>query len=142
MVAKLVFSLRLEKAVSGRALSMKLSSGAERASGTFAFYVKGRRASPPAEKGTLSPTSLIKAKKSQTLGPSESTNLPTNQGDQSKENQPNFQVLLVEDNLVNRGCLPSSFDQLVLTVDQRKFSANSYRKLGVLCMLQTTVKKL
>lgn len=107
MVAKLGFSLRLEKAVSGippigRRCELKSTLG------TFAFYVKGRRASTPAgeitqqvERQSIAyrPRTPLKSK---TNPLSDSPRQPTGHGDQSEEDQPNFQVLLVEDNLVNR----------------------------------------
>lgn len=126
MAAKSVFPLRLERAVSDLAFSRKLSSRAEPVLGTFAFYVKGRRASPPAEKmtqenGALSgnphQTSPTKTPKSLTNGSSGSTSLPVTKGGQSREDPPKFQVLLVEDNLVNRRCLPSPFKPLALTMN-------------------------
>ena len=43
--------------------------------------------------------------------------LPKPEGSQDKEDSPSFQVLLVEDNLVNRRCPPSLFNFLALTVD-------------------------
>lgn len=150
MAAKLVFFLRLEGAVSYLALSMNMNPVAEPVLGTFAFYVKGRRASPPAEKmtqqieaqpGGLRPTSPIKAQTSQKGGPSKSQSLPVNEGNQDKEDLPKFKVLLVEDNLVNRSCLPPTLDVLALTVDQRKSLVNSYRKRDVLCTLRITAKR-
>lgn len=126
MVVKSVFSLSLARAVRDVALSTKLRSRTDPVLGTFAFYVKGRRASPPAERmtpqieaqpGKLRPTSPSKAQKSQTDGSSKSTSLPIIQASQTKDDSPNFQVLLVEDNLVNRQRLQSPFNQLALTVD-------------------------
>ena len=126
MAAKLDFFLRLERAVSDLTFSRKLNSGAELVAGTFAFYVKGRRASPPAEKmtqqngahsGNPHQTSPMKTPKSLTNRSSGSTSLPVTKGGQNREDPPKFQVLLVEDNLVNRGCLPSPFKPLALTMN-------------------------
>lgn len=92
---------------------------------TFAFYVKGRRASPPAEKmtqqieaqpGGLRPTSPIKAQTSQKGGPSKSQSLPVNEGNQDKEDLPKFKVLLVEDNLVNQKVLSKQLQKAGCTV--------------------------
>ena len=120
MVARLVCPLRLEKAVSDLALSTGLRFGPEPLLGTFAFYVKGRRASPPFEKmtqqsetqtGNYRRTSPTKVQRSQTSGSSNPVRLPTIQSKQrDKEDQTKFHVLLVEDNLVNRRDLPSVFD--------------------------------
>ena len=107
MVAKLGFSLRLERVVS------EMPSIARRRElksilGTFAFYVKGRRASTPAGETTQQaegqrvayrPRTPLKSKINAL---SDSPSQPTGHGDQSKEDPPKFQVLLVEDNLVNR----------------------------------------
>lgn len=126
MAAKSVFPLRPGRAVSDLALSIKLSFGAEPVLGTFAFYVKGRRASPPAEKttqqieaqpGKCRPTSPIKARKSQIDNSTESTSLPLRQGSQSKVALRNFRVLLVEDNLVNRRCCPPPSTPWALIMD-------------------------
>lgn len=122
-----VFSLRLERAVSSLALSTNLNVGAEPVLGTFAFYVKGRRASPPKEKMIQQieaqirkpqMTSPIKAERSQTHGSarSSSSKLPIAQGRQSKDGSPKLSALLVEDNQVNRGYFPSHFYPRALTV--------------------------
>lgn len=125
MAAKSVFPPRLERAVSDLALSSHRISEAESVSGTFAFYVKGRRASPPAEKlnqqteaqpGELRPTSPIKTPRLQKDELTKSTSLPKPEGSQDKEDSPKLQVLLVEDNLVNRRCLSSFFNSFALTV--------------------------
>lgn len=125
MAAKLGFSPRLERVVSDLALLTNLSPMAKPDLGTFAFYVKGRRSSPPVEKMAqqiegqprkLRPTSPVNVQKAQQGGPSQSTSLPIVESNQSKKESPNFQVLLVEDNLVNRECLPLPFNPLALTV--------------------------
>lgn len=117
-----VFSLRPGRAVSRLALSTKLESRAEPVLGTFAFYVKGRRASPPKETSTkqietqarkLRQTSSTKPTRSQKHGLAD---VPTTEDSQSKENLPDFSVLLVEDNLVNRGSRPSRSSPWALTV--------------------------
>ena len=80
-------------------------------SGTFAFYIKGKRASPPAgattqqaeaQNVTFRPKSLDKAQRSESDGLPGFPGQPIRRGDQSKEDPPNTQVLLVEDNIVNR----------------------------------------
>ena len=117
-VVRSVFSLRLERAVSSLALSTDVEVGAQHVLGTFAFYIKGRRASPPKEKAiqqieaqTPKPpmTSPIKAERSQTHGSTRSSELAITQGRQGKDGSPKLSVLLVEDNLVNRGCFPLRF---------------------------------
>lgn len=92
---------------------------------TFAFYVKGRRASPPAEKAmqqletqsadcrTASP---IKAQRSQTNVPTKLASLSITQSSQSKGESESFQVLLVEDNLVNQKVLCKQLQKVGCTV--------------------------
>ena len=98
---------------------MERRRGAKLVLGTFAFFVKGRRAFPPteemtkqaaAELATLKPTSPVRVQRSKTVGLPESPGQPIRHGDQSEQGSPKFRVLLVEDNLVNRKDLPSSFD--------------------------------
>ena len=55
-----------------------------------------------AERATLKPPSPIKAQRSKTVGTPESPSQSVRPGNQSEQGSPKFQVLLVEDNLVNR----------------------------------------
>ena len=95
-------------------------------SGTFAFYIKGKRASPPAgamsqqaeaRPVTFQPKSLDKARRSESDGLSGSPSQPIRRGNQSKEDPPKIQVLLVEDNLVNRKYLQPLSTLSGLTID-------------------------
>ena len=122
MAAKLGFVQSQERAVSclcGPKAAMEMRSGAKSVLGTFAFYIKGRRASPPkeetakqadAERPTLKSLSPIKAQRSKTVGIHESPSQPVHPSDQSEQASPQFKVLLVEDNLVNRRDLSTNFD--------------------------------
>ena len=106
-------------------LLQKGGEGAKASLGTFAFFIKGRRASPPAgpmkqqgeaQRVTFRPTSPDKAQRSKIKGLPDSPSQPVKYGDQSKESTPKFQVLLVEDNLVNRTDFPPAFNLYALTV--------------------------
>lgn len=116
MVARSGFFLRLGRVVS-KMPSIGRRRGLKSVLGTFAFYIKGRRASPPAGEMTLQaeaqrvairPRTPLKSK----INPSNLPSQPTRH-DQSKEDSPKYEVLLVEDNLVNRRYsppLPNAFD--------------------------------
>ncbi|KAF6225924.1 hypothetical protein HO173_012696 [Letharia columbiana] len=92
---------------------------------TFAFYVKGRRASPPAEKAmqqletqsaecrTASP---IKPQRSQTDVPTKVASQSVTYSSQNKGDSESFQVLLVEDNLVNQKVLCKQLQKAGCTV--------------------------
>lgn len=95
-------------------------------SGTFAFYIKGKRASPPAgamtqqaeaRPVTFRPTSLDKARRSESDGLSGSPSQPIQLVNQGKDDPRKIQVLLVEDNIVNRKDLPTLPDLFGLTID-------------------------
>ena len=105
-------------------LQQKGVEGAKASLGTFAFFIKGRRASPPdgpmkqqgeAQRVTLRPTSPDKAQRSKIKKLPDSSSQPVKYGDQSKESSLKFQVLLVEDNLVNRRDFPPVFNLFALT---------------------------
>lgn len=94
-------------------------------SGTFAFYIKGKRASPPgamtqqaeARPVTLRPKSLDKARRSESDGLSGSPSQPIQLINQGKDDPRKIQVLLVEDNIVNRKDLLTLPDLFGLTID-------------------------
>lgn len=114
MVAKLGFFLRLGRVVCEMP-STERRCGLKSVLGTFAFYIKGRRASPPAGEMTLQAEAQRVAIRPRTplksnISPSSSPSQPKRHGDQSKEDSPKFQVLLVEDNLVNRRHLQPLFN--------------------------------
>ena len=78
--------------------------------------MKGRRASPPveeitkqaeSERATLKSLSPTKSQRSKTVGLPEIPSQPVRHGDQSEQDSPKFQILLVEDNLVNRRDFPN-----------------------------------
>lgn len=117
---------------------MRLSFWAEHNLGTFAFYVKGRRASPPAEKAmqqletqsadcrTASP---IKPQRSQTDVPTKVASQSVTHSSQNKGDSESFQVLLVEDNLVNRGCL-QTFQAIGTDLGLEKVLCKQLQKAG------------
>ena len=149
MVEKLVFSLKLARVVSDPASSTKLSPLSD-VLGTFAFYVKCRRVTPPTDTLTLQNAAQLgsprlpspnKARIPRTRGSPKSTTLSIGQGSPHKADTSHFRVLLVEDNLVNRKRTASSIHVLRLTVNKRKYLANSYKRPDVPCMLRIMVKK-
>ena len=83
--------------------------------GKFAFFVKGRRATAPAEdskqkgylgiKGKSRATSFKDRKAFDSSVTTDSSSLSAALGEQIKENAPMFEILLVEDNLVNQKVL-------------------------------------
>ena len=150
MAERLVFPLNLGRVVSDPASSTKLSPMSDPVSGTFAFYVKCRRAAQPTDKLSLQNAaqlgqprlpSPIKARNPRTSGSTKSTTLSIRQGSQRRDDPLNFQVLLVEDNLVNRKRTPLAFHVFMLTLNKRKYLANSYKRPDVPCTLRTMVKK-
>ena len=142
MAEKLVFPLKLERVVSDPAYSTKLSPLSD-VLGTFAFYVKCRRASPPTDTLTLQNAAQLGQRLSSPnkARNSKSTSLSIRQGSPHKADTSNFRVLLVEDNLVNRKRTASTVHVLRLTVNKRKYLANSFKRPDVPCMLRTMVKK-
>ena len=149
MAEKLVFSPKLARVVSDPASSTQLSA-ISNVLGTFAFYVKCRRAAPPTDKLTLQNAALLgqprlpsptKARNPQTRGSTKSTTLSIRQGSPHRDDTSKFRVLLVEDNLVNRKHTAPSIHKLMLTVNKRKYLASSYKRPDVPCMLRTMVKK-
>ena len=146
---RLVFSLKLARVVSDPAPLTKLSPMSD-VLGTFAFYVKCRRAAPPTDKLILQNAAQLgqprlpsptKARNPRTRGLTKSTTLSVIQGSPHRDETSNFRVLLVEDNLVNRKRTAPSIHVLMLTANKRKYLANSYKRPDVPCMLRTTVKK-
>ena len=150
MAEKSVFPLNLARVVSDSTSPTKLSSISDLLSGTFAFYVKCRRAAPPTDRLTLQNAAQLgqprlpsptKARNPRPSGSTFSTNLSIGQGSQRRDDPSGFQVLLVEDNLVNRKRTLPSILVFMLTVNKRKYSANSYKRSDVLCTLRTMAKK-
>ena len=150
MAEKLVFPLNLGRVVSDPASSSTLGPMSDAVSGTFAFYVKCRRATQPTDKLTLQNAaqlgqsrlpSPVKARNPRADGSTMSTPLSIRQGSQHRDDPLNFRVLLVEDNLVNRKRTPHSVHVFMLTVNKRKYLANSYERPDVQCTLRTMVKK-
>lgn len=99
-------------------LANKGMSASKMGLGTFAFYVKGRRASPPTEENTKqTETQPDKVQGLKNPALLESSSQRTGHSGQSKEDSPKFDVLLVEDNLVNRRSLPLVLTPFALTMD-------------------------
>ena len=68
--------------------------------------------------------------RSKIVGPSESPSQPTRHGGHSHENPPNFQVLLVEDNLINRRDLAHAFQHIRTDHKLEKVLSKQLQKAG------------